>query len=161
MLKSWPKNKFDFLNYEEVLKPIKKAIRDTYKLVKKEPPVILYDGYTFGDSDLEYFRSPDIILNQSLKKWGRFKDKSPFEALMFITFWLGVEQGRRFERNNLTPFTEENNKYSRESNSLMDFLRKEAAIHKMSLDQYVENISTLRDKKNTEESRLRVKIKKK
>jgi hypothetical protein len=157
MLKNWPKNKFDFLNYEEVIRPIKKTILEAYRMVRKDVKFVPYDGYTFGDFDLSYFRNPEMLMNQCMNKWGRFKDKSPLDVMLFTIFWLGVEQGRRFERNNLTAFSEENFRQSSESTSFMDFLRKEAKHHNLPLDKYIENVAVCREQKVAEEDKRKKK----
>lgn len=97
--KHWPE-KGETVLFQELTRPILKAIRFAYKLTRKNVKLsIPYDGYDNPPERGAINFDPDKMLNAanlrySLKEQGR----DALEEILGVAIRLGIEQGRRIEK---------------------------------------------------------------
>jgi hypothetical protein len=96
-LKPWPEDPAKWVNIEELIVPIKKAIKFAYKLKRIRPGKdIPYDGYTFGGRSLCMILDPEQSLTkEQLRVRAESNQMDALDVILQVCFNLGYEQGRR------------------------------------------------------------------
>lgn len=100
MIKHWPKKRSKTIKSSALIEPIKKYISSRYRLIRRNQntPSLLDDCYNFGKEELKYLPDIDVFFSEKYEKRYETKGVSPFDMALFAVFALGVEQGRRSER---------------------------------------------------------------
>jgi len=96
--------KYDILlNYSDVMDPIKRALKIAIKQGGSIYETgIKYKGYDLAIEELATVLSPDEALSAEILKYTKEdQGRDVYDAILNITFCLGIEQGRRMLRRNL------------------------------------------------------------
>lgn len=98
-MKKWPKNPNETVRFDELVTPLRKAVKYAYKLtrinVKKDIP---WTGYEHGDYIGTTNPDPEEMLNRRWQSHEREQGRSPIDTILAIAVQLGIEQGMRLER---------------------------------------------------------------
>jgi len=97
-MKKWPDDPSALIQYKKLIDPLKDIIRKAYRLDRNNIKSFDYEGYNLGKQELQSFPSPK---NQFTEKNIEKQNKSNIKVIdivLNIAFLLGVEQGRRSER---------------------------------------------------------------
>jgi hypothetical protein len=102
-LKQWPEDP-KLVPYEDLVKPIKAIINKGYRLIRNDEKSFDYEGFEIGDNELGHFPSPkyrftDKLLAYEKKVGGR----NLIDVALNVLYLLGIENGRRAERQNQKP----------------------------------------------------------
>lgn len=100
LMREWPADETNALPYDDLIFPLKKIMHEGYKLERLPINQFVYTGYNIGKNEREvYFPTPEERFSsrwlENEKKWKR----TLLDNILITAFQLGIEQGRRFERN--------------------------------------------------------------
>lgn len=97
-MKNWPEDKFTYVYYEELMAPLRKSLNAAYDIKRTPLKNIPYDGFNAGPDWLCGNPPPDQQLQADMIKYHKERDRDVMDILLNIAFALGMEQGRRMER---------------------------------------------------------------
>ena len=102
-MKQWPKDNKSLSSFEELTEPVVRAIRFAYKLERKNSNLdIPWLGYDIGEKEKGTSRSPDKKLSvEKLKYQEEEQGRSALETLIGLAVQLGIEQGRRLQKEDM------------------------------------------------------------
>lgn len=97
-MKKWSDDPSALVQYKRLIDPLKDIINKGYKLIRNDIKSFDYEGYNLGKQDLLTFPSPkNQFAEKHIEKFNK-KNIKLIDIVLNITFLLGVEQGRRSER---------------------------------------------------------------
>src|SRR5271165_2751281 len=97
-MKKWSDDPSALVQYAKLITPLKDIINKGYKLIRNDIKSFDYEGYNIGKSDLQVFPSPKNQLQEKNLAKQNNRNVKLIDIILHITFLLGVEQGRRSER---------------------------------------------------------------
>jgi hypothetical protein len=95
-MKKWSDDPSTLVPYSKLISPLKDIINKGYKLIRNDVKSFDYEGYNIGKNELQLFPSPKNQFTE--KHLAKLKNIKLMDVVLHITFLLGVEQGRRSER---------------------------------------------------------------
>ncbi len=102
-MKAWPESPNETVMFSDLTEPLVRAVKFAYKRTRKNlNKDIPYEGYDIGKSLKASCLPPDeSLIAQNLKWQQEDQGRDALEVIMGIAVQLGIEQGRRVERENL------------------------------------------------------------
>ena len=98
-MKDWPEDKNTTVDLEELLAPIKDAIKFGYNLNRKNiGKNCPYEGYNIGERDLPHSLDPLTLLSSESLKRQREQGRDYLDACLLLAFQMGIEQQRRLQQ---------------------------------------------------------------
>jgi hypothetical protein len=119
--KEWPANDKGLLDYEDLIWPLKSIIIQGYRLFRKDKKEFNYDGYDIGPEELVHSPPPKYRFTEALLEQDNKRNRKLIDVVLNVAFLLGVEQGRRAERQDRKPMEaiiQSMDKYREENKSL-------------------------------------------
>jgi hypothetical protein len=99
LLKHWPRNRFELVDYNELVEPIKRLLDAGYIFKRKLQKSFDYDGYEIGAPELQHCPSNKHRFSEaSLAKEKERTDRNLIDVALNVMYLLGIENGRRAER---------------------------------------------------------------
>jgi hypothetical protein len=151
VLKEWPKDRLAIIDYEDLVRPIKKIIDLGYSFKrKKDIKSFDYDGYEIGELELEVCPSPKYRFTEELLAIEKEKSsRNLIDVALNVVYLLGIENGRRVERREEQPvkaITDTINSYRETNKDLRlknDALEAELSILKENRNASKEEVKRL------------------
>lgn len=96
-LKEWPTNKT--ASYEDVMTPVRKALDVILERGKDSTETVPYDGYGFFSPQiLACLPNADEMFHHDGLEYHKERGRDALDALLHVTYLLGMESGRLQER---------------------------------------------------------------
>ncbi len=106
-MKQWPRNRKKPLVFSVLVSSICKYVRKNYDLVQRGPSLTAYNGYTLGIDALACSLPPDEALtHEALAYTLESHGRDGLEVILTTAVQLGIEQGKRIERENSSSLRE-------------------------------------------------------
>jgi hypothetical protein len=99
LMKEWPSDENCGVPADDIIFPLKKIVYEGYKFERKPVVQFTYTGYNIGKAERLYHPTPDERFSSRwLQNESKFK-RTLLDNILFTAFQLGVEQGRRLDKN--------------------------------------------------------------
>lgn len=95
-MKPWPPDN-EQLYYGDLVEPVRKIIKQAFKVAPKKFKHLKYDGYNIGEREQVCSSPPDEQFGAELIRYHKEHGRDVLDIALMVCFQLGVEQGRRGE----------------------------------------------------------------
>ena len=99
LMKEWDPDETVGAYYNDLIDPIKRVFKDGYRVERYNTNQFRYTGYNIGEKDRLYHPSPAACFNPRWLENEAKHGRTLLDNIFKVIFLLGVEQGRRSEKN--------------------------------------------------------------
>lgn len=156
-MREWPSDDACGVFCDELLIPLKKVMHEGYKIERRPITQFTYNGYNIGKEDRILYPTPEERFSSRwLENETKF-NRTLLDNILFTAFQLGMEQGRREERQGKLSYDILQGLILSRTNKIKELRRKLADYDDTYLDDVAglatdsENESLLIDSLNIEE----------
>lgn len=102
-MRKWPNDLTAMVGYNDIVEPIKKILEEGYRLIRKDKQDFEYEGYNIGKQERKFVPPPNYRFSKKFLEIEKKGNKSLFDVAIHTIFLLGIEQGRRFQKQDNKP----------------------------------------------------------
>jgi len=102
-MRKWPNDPTAMVGYNDIVEPIKKILEEGYRLIRKDKQDFEYEGYNIGKQERKFVPPPNYRFSKKFLEIEKKGNKSLFDVAIHTIFLLGIEQGRRFQKQDNKP----------------------------------------------------------